>query len=143
MDTLLFSQVWPLNISKLFARTWIVQKCLGWIYFPEFLVIAFGFINFDKFHQAFDLWANLLLSSSEISLASEDKHNLTSDMEFVKKITPPDFQVKDFTPSISPNFNSVSGKKHKNEWKWINLLRWQKFYTAAGTDGMDKFHLSG
>ena len=22
-----------------------------------------------------------------------------------------------------------------------NLLRWQKFYIAAGTDGMDKFHL--
>ena len=22
-----------------------------------------------------------------------------------------------------------------------NLQRWQKFYTAAGTDGMDKFHL--
>ena len=29
----------------------------------------------------------------------------------------------------------------KNEWKWRNLHRWQKFYTAAGTDGMDKFHL--
>ena len=33
------------------------------------------------------------------------------------------------------------GKNTKNEWKWRNLLRWQKFYTAAGTDGMDKFHL--
>ena len=32
-------------------------------------------------------------------------------MEFVKKFTPPDFQAKNFTPSISPNFNSVSGKK--------------------------------
>ena len=35
----------------------------------------------------------------------------------------------------------VGKKTQKNEWKWRNLLRWQKFYTAAGTDGMDKFHL--
>ena len=34
-------------------------------------------------------------------------------MEFVKKFTPPDFQAKNFTLSISPNFNSFSGKKHK------------------------------
>merc|ERR1712218_483950 len=33
------------------------------------------------------------------------------DMEFVQKFTPPDFQAKNFTPSISPNFNSFSGKK--------------------------------
>ena len=32
-------------------------------------------------------------------------------------------------------------KTQKNEWKWRNLHRWQKFYTAAGTDGMGKFHL--
>ena len=38
---------------------------------------------------------------------------LNSDMEFVKKFTPPDFQAKNFTPSISPNFNSFSKKKHK------------------------------
>ena len=31
--------------------------------------------------------------------------------------------------------------KHKNKWKWRNLHRWQKFYTATGSDGMDKFHL--
>ena len=37
----------------------------------------------------------------------------TTDMEFVQKFTPPDFQAKNFTPSISPNFNSFSGKKHK------------------------------
>ena len=35
------------------------------------------------------------------------------DMEFVQKFTPPDFKVKNFTPSISPYFNSFSGKKHK------------------------------
>ena len=33
-------------------------------------------------------------------------------MEFVKNFTPPDFQAKNFTPSISPNFNSFSKKKH-------------------------------
>ena len=32
-------------------------------------------------------------------------------------------------------------KTQKNEWKWRNLHRWQKFYTAAGSDGIDKFHL--
>ena len=37
----------------------------------------------------------------------------TADMEFVQKFTPPDFKVKNFTPSISPYFNSFSGKKHK------------------------------
>ena len=52
-----------------------------------------------------------------------------SDMEFVKKITPPDFQAKNFTPSISPNFNSFSKKNTKNEGKWKNLHLWQKFYT--------------
>ena len=36
-----------------------------------------------------------------------------ADMEFVKKITPSDFQAKNFTPSNSPNFNSFSKKKHK------------------------------
>ena len=34
-----------------------------------------------------------------------------SDMEYVQKFTPPDFKVKNFTPSISPYFNSFSGKK--------------------------------
>ena len=34
-------------------------------------------------------------------------------MEFVQNFTPPDFQAKNFTPSISPNFNSFSKKKHK------------------------------
>ena len=35
------------------------------------------------------------------------------DMKFVQNFTPPDFEVKNFTPSISPNFNSFSKKKHK------------------------------
>ena len=32
------------------------------------------------------------------------------DMEFVKTFKPPDFQAKNLTPSISPNFNSFSDK---------------------------------
>ena len=32
-------------------------------------------------------------------------------MEFVQKFTPLDFQVKNFTPSILPNFNSYRKKK--------------------------------
>ena len=42
----------------------------------------------------------------------------TTDMEFVKNFTPSDFQAKNFTLSISPNFNSFSKKKHK---KWVKL----------------------
>ena len=36
---------------------------------------------------------------------------MSTDMEFVQKFTPPDFQVKNFTPPILPNFNSFSKKK--------------------------------
>ena len=32
-------------------------------------------------------------------------------MSFVQNFTPPDFQAKTFTPSISSNFNSFSEKK--------------------------------
>ena len=39
----------------------------------------------------------------------------STDMEFVQNFTPQDFQAKNFTPSISPNFNSFSKKKTKNE----------------------------
>ena len=37
------------------------------------------------------------------------------DMEFVQNFTPPDFQAKNFTPSISPNFNNLVRKNTKNE----------------------------
>ena len=49
------------------------------------------------------------------------------DMEFVQNFTPPDFQVKNFTPPISPNFNSFSKKKHKK------LVKMEKF-TPLATD---------
>ena len=34
-------------------------------------------------------------------------------MEFVINFTPPGFQAKNFTPLISPNFNSLSDKNTK------------------------------
>ena len=65
---------------------------------------------------------------------------MCADMEFVKS-TSPDFQGKKFTPSISLNFNGFNKKKNtKIEWKWRNLHRWEKIYTVADIDGMDKFH---
>ena len=63
-------------------------------------------------------------------------------MEFDKKFTPPDFQVRNFTPSFSPNFNSFSKKKHKKMSENGEIYTaGRKFYTPAGTDGMDIFHL--
>ena len=41
----------------------------------------------------------------------QQKSYLVTDMEFVQKFTPLDFQVKNFTPLILPNFNSFSKKK--------------------------------
>ena len=46
-------------------------------------------------------------------------------MKFVQNFTPPDFQVKNFTPPISPNFNSFSKKKHKK------LVKMEKFTPLA------------
>ena len=46
----------------------------------------------------------------EMMIKEVMKMKLT-DMEFVKNSTPPDFQAKNFTPSISPNYNSFSEKK--------------------------------
>ena len=64
------------------------------------------------------------------------------DMEFVPNFTLPDFQAKNFTPPISPNFNSFSKKKQKkNSENGEIYTAGNKFYTPAGTDGMDKFHL--
>ena len=40
------------------------------------------------------------------------------DMEFVKSFTLPDFQAKNFTPSISPYFYSFSDKNTK---KWVKM----------------------
>ena len=41
--------------------------------------------------------------------------HITTDMEFVKTFTPPEFQAKTFTPSISHNFNSFGDKNTKKK----------------------------
>ena len=63
----------------------------------------------------------------EVVLKTDGAMNVRAhaDMKFVKKITPPDFQAKNFTPSISPNFNSFSKKKHKK------LVKIEKFTPLA------------
>ena len=62
-------------------------------------------------------------------------------MRFVKKITLPDILAQNFTPSISPNFNSFSKKKHKKLVKMEKFTPLAKIFTAAGSDGSDKSHL--
>ena len=55
-----------------------------------------------------------------------------ADMEFVQKITPPDFQAKNFTPLISPNSNSFSKKKTQKMSKngeitpLAKILHWRR-----------------
>ena len=44
-----------------------------------------------------------------------------SDMRFVQNFTPPEFQAKTFTPSISPNFNNFSDKNTKKIVKMEKL----------------------
>ena len=48
-----------------------------------------------------------------------------ADMEFVKNFTPSHFQENFFTPSISPNSNSFSKKKHKK------MMKMEKFTLLA------------
>ena len=74
---------------------------------------------------------------SEFSVL-ENLVSVSADMRFVKKYTPLDFQAKNFAPLISLNINSLG---YENEWKWRNLHRWHKIYTATGSDGSDKSHL--
>ena len=59
-------------------------------------------VNLEEFNHTWQFWKQYI---------GEEQPD--SDMEFVQKFTLPDFKVKNFTPSISPYFNSFSGKKHK------------------------------
>ena len=61
-------------------------------------------------------------------------------MEFVQNFTLPDYQAKNFTPSIPPNFNSKKKHKKMSENGEIYTAG-NKFYTAACSDATDKFHL--
>ena len=53
-------------------------------------------------------------SSPHMSLVAAHKRAQTPDMEFVQKFTPPDFKVKNLTPSMSPYFNSFSENENEN-----------------------------
>ena len=50
-------------------------------------------------------------ATSNPQLPIFEKRTNLPDMKFVQKFTRPDFQVKNFTPPILPNFNSFSKKK--------------------------------
>ena len=72
-------------------------------------------------------WGGVELWLSLGDILGRDRQTYNTDMEFVKNFTPPDFQAKNCTPSISPNFNSFSEKKHKN---WVKM---EKFTPLAKT----------
>ena len=67
----------------------------------------------DKSFQQFQKSFLVLCQNNSVCSAVESQVNDGADMEFVQNFTPPDFRAKNFTPSISPNFNSFSKKKHK------------------------------
>ena len=54
-----------------------------------------------------------------------------TDMRFVKKFTPPDFQAKDFTSVISLTFNSFCDKNTKVSVFSRYLHYWQNFTLPA------------
>ena len=68
-------------------------------------ITLFGSLVGVKLHRS---------SNKKIQQQRKVLRQQSTDMEFVQNFTPPDFQAKNFTPSISPNFNSFSiKKKHK------------------------------
>ena len=65
-------------------------------------------------------------------------------MRFVQNFTPPDFQAKTFTPSISSNFNSFSEKKtQKMSENGENYTAGKNFTLPPALTAwtLDKFHL--
>ena len=77
-----------------------------------------GFVQSDE-----DQWNPH--SCRRVNQAQKSSFWCVADMEFVKNFTPPDFQAKNLTPSISPNFSSFSKKKHT---KWVKM---EKFTPLA------------
>ena len=65
-----------------------------------------------------------------------------ADMEFVKKnLHRRIFRLKILHRQFHLISRVLVRKNTTSEWKWRNLHLWQKFYTSAGSDGSDKFHL--
>jgi len=61
-----------------------------------------------------------------------------------KIFTPLDFQAKNFTPPISPNFNSFSKKKHKKLAKMEKFTPLAKNFTLPpGLTGWTNFTSGG
>ena len=54
-------------------------------------------------------------------------------MEFVQNFTPPDFQIKNFTPPILPNFNSFCKKKTHNMSENGEIYTAGKSFTLSPT----------
>ena len=71
----------------------------------------------------------------------EQDPEIESDMEFFKNFHRRIFRLKISYRRFHLILIVLVRKNTTNECKWRNLHRWQKFYTAAGTDGTDKFHL--
>ena len=90
-------------------------------------------------------WTRCVAECKKKELQLDLKHVIEGmpgiDMRFVRNFTPPEFQAKTFTPSISPNFNSFSDKNAKkmsengeiyttgttagsNSHLWSEKLRW-------------------
>ena len=63
-----------------------------------------------------DIEMKLRFSCQQLVTTGKYAEYAESDMEFVQNFTPPDFQAKNFTPSISPNCNSFSKKKRRTPW---------------------------
>ena len=68
--------------------------------------------------------------------------SLNQTWHLLKNLHPWIFRPKISHTLFSLNINTLGDKKTpKNEGIWKNLHRWQKFYTATGSDGIDKSHL--
>ena len=77
--------------------------------------VTFHLPQFLKFSAMYVFQAILPFPGAPFEIHSIG--GLAADMEFVQNFAPPDFQAKNFTSSISPNFNSLSKKKHKKRVK--------------------------
>ena len=104
--------------------TWLDLTLSRWHYIHQSIVIA----NCSVLQHSKQLHQYLYISSLGARhqlivivhcTVSQNKYIkifiIIPDMIFVHFFTPPDFQVKNFTPLILPNFNSFGDKSTKSE----------------------------
>ena len=130
------------SYSTLILQGGVEQNIFNWCTFPScvliywkfwkplhfckaYLSVFFGISNYVYFYHIFGLvnCRNIQLqkaSNWQFRIARVARHGICQ-----KKFTPLDFQAKNFTPPIPPNFNSFSKKKHK---KWVKM---EKFTPLA------------